>query len=197
MISSAWFLIITRQLLFSFFSPPCVYQRFSFWFCCFYINILLCTELSVTFCNSTSGLGIRLSLSYVWGLAMQPTATHINHLLGWIMTLWIIEIFQKHIPSTETQWPEHENLLPKLTWQGKKRKTYFFHTNSTTYTEKSKAGKTVVVENASLQKLSWEKENGWEGFLYFPFSSKFFLLDFLMLHSVLQDHSLMHNKDIQ
>lgn len=49
-------------------------------------------EFSTAFDSSTCGLGIHASLSYVWDLATRQTATHVNNILDWVMTWWIMNV---------------------------------------------------------------------------------------------------------
>lgn len=61
-------------------------------------------EISDGVNTSTCGLGIRTSLSYVWGLAIRQTATHVNNILDWVMTWWIMNV-SPGTSSQHQQWP--------------------------------------------------------------------------------------------
>lgn len=49
-------------------------------------------EISTAFDSSTCGLGIHESLSYAWALATRQTDTHVNNILDWVMTWWIMNV---------------------------------------------------------------------------------------------------------
>lgn len=80
-----------------------------FFFFPLYGNSKISEEISTAFESATCGLGMRTSLSYVWGLATGQTTTHVNNILDWVMTWWIMKV--SHETSFQhQQWPSKKHL---------------------------------------------------------------------------------------
>ena len=85
--------------------------RFPFLFIIYYwdFSVWKLQEISTAFDSSTCGLGIHASLSYVWVLATGQTDTHVNNILDWVMTRWIMNVSHE-TSSQHQQWPSEKHL---------------------------------------------------------------------------------------
>lgn len=91
--------------------PLFYYLLLSFVFVFFFLfgNSGISGEISAAFDSSTCGLGIRTSLSYVWVLATRQTTTHVNNILHWVMTWWIMKVSHER-DFQHQQWPNKNHL---------------------------------------------------------------------------------------